>query len=131
LIESDVADGKKVIIAPTTVEDSAICPQLDNQEFAIVAPYLTPEEVIDSACIVYDYSNGQLVRTGPEVLKNGSLDYSSTATNVVGTGIQVSDVAVNSTGTLISMRLQLAGFLGFPAKSYTVSYGTKNLKVGS
>lgn len=121
-IESDVADGRTVELS------SSSCAALSGKVFDIRSP--NPASGTET-CISYANSGGSLVRRGPTVNQNGSLDYANTATETVSSGTSLSNAQVNSTNTKIDFTVTIPSFLGSPSKTYPVSYGTKNLRVGT
>lgn len=126
LIESDVADGRIIELSSTG------CPSIAGKLFDIRSPYLASNGLsILETCITYANSGGALIRRGPRVLQNGSLDYSSQITETVSSDTSISGISINPTSTKIEFNIAIPSFLGTPSKTYQVSYGTKNLRVGT
>jgi hypothetical protein len=127
LLESDIADGEAALNPANT-----LCPQITGKLFSIRSPYLNSGGAINYACISYVQSGNFLIRSGPPILANGSLDYQSAPiSQQVAKDVQISGIEISTSATKIDLTLTIPGFLGMPAKSYTVAYGTKNLRVGT
>jgi prepilin-type N-terminal cleavage/methylation domain-containing protein len=141
LLESDVADGEKLIFPPsvssdsdesesTLTEDITDCNSSTGDLFTIASPYLSGN-AIAHACIVYSIVDGNLVRQGPPILPNGSLDYSAAnnASKIVANNVNIS--ITSGSPTKVSFDITLPSFIGAPARTYSVAYGTKNFRVGT
>jgi prepilin-type N-terminal cleavage/methylation domain-containing protein len=129
LLESDIADGERVL-RPTDAAFEGCNPS--GSLFTIVSPHFDSfiNDVI-RACISYSITNGLLERTGPTINQNGSLDYSSVATQPVANGAAITNVVISDSQTSVSFNLELPSFVGNPARAFSVSYGTKNFRVGT
>jgi prepilin-type N-terminal cleavage/methylation domain-containing protein len=128
LLESDIADGQEVLLPA----DSR-CPSVTGALFSIWSPHLS-NNTLAYACITYSESGDNLSRTGPAILQNGSLDYLADAvTQVVAEDVSLvlTQNAINPSGTQISFTMNLPSFIGAPARSHVVAYGTKNFRVGT
>jgi len=127
LLESDIADGQQVLLPADNR-----CPSISGALFSIWSPYLSGA-AISHACITYSESDGNLSRTGPAILRNGSLDYEDIVTQAVAQGVslELGQDAISSSGTRITFTMNLPSFIGAPARSYVMAYGTKNFRVGT
>jgi prepilin-type N-terminal cleavage/methylation domain-containing protein len=129
LLESDIADGERVLGSSDAASDGC---NPSGTLFTIVSPY--PDESIGGisrACISYAINNGILERTGPAINQNGSLDYDITTTQPVAGSASISNAVISDSRTSISFDLELPSFVGNPARVFSVSYGTKNFRVGT
>ena len=126
LLESDIADGE-VILSSSNIS----CPTATGRLFSIRSPYLDISGALQHACISYSIASGSLFRSGPPILTNGSLDFASSVTQQVAAGVQITNLAISTSGTKIDFDLTTPSFLGVAAKTYSVSYGTKNFRVGT
>jgi hypothetical protein len=125
LLESDIADGEAVLIA------SSSCPTVAGELFSIKSPYLDSSGVLQYACITYSSSNGALFRSGPAIQTNGSLDLATLITQEVAANVQITDPTISTSGTKVDFNIVIPGFLGATSSTYSVSYGTKNFRVGT
>jgi Tfp pilus assembly protein PilW len=138
LLESDIADGEKIIYPPdastdpdstSTPTDSTGCESSVGNLFTIAAPYLSGGSV-QHACITYLIQNNNLVRSGPPILQNGSLNHeAANVTQIVASDVSI-DVTSGSSTTAV-FDITLPGFIGAPARTHSVAYGTKNFRVGT
>lgn len=139
LLESDIGDGEKIIYPPSassdpddptaTLSPSTGCESAVGNLFTIASPYFS-SGAISHACIIYSIKNGNLVREGPPILQNGSLDYSEgNLEQVVAQDIGLS--ITSGSQTTISFDITLPSFTGSPSRTYSVAYGTKNFRVGT
>ena len=126
LLESDIADGE-VILGSSNIS----CPAATGRLFSIRSPYLDGSEALQYACISYSIASGSLLRSGPPILTNGSLDFTSSVTQQVAAGVQITNLAISTYGTKIDFDLTTPSFLGVAPKTYSVAYGTKNFRVGT
>lgn len=124
LLESDIADGE-VILSSSNIS----CATATGRLFSIRSPYLDISGALQYACISYSVASGSLFRSGPPILTNGSLDFTSSVTQQVAAGVQITNLAINTSGTKIDFDLTTPSFLGVAPKTYSVSYGTKNFRV--
>jgi prepilin-type N-terminal cleavage/methylation domain-containing protein len=139
LLESDISDGEKIIFPPTpsldpdepitTSSESTGCESSVGNLFTIAAPYL-PGNPVSHACIIYSIQDGKLVRNGPPILRNGSLNYADVnVSQVVANEINIE--VTSESATTVALEITLPGFIGAPARTYSVAYGTKNFRVGT
>lgn len=127
LLESDIADGEVILNA-----SNSDCPTVSGRLFAVKSPYLASTGGIQYACITYSQSGGSLLRTGPPILTNGSLDYQAAATTQqVANGVQINNAVISTSRTKIDFNITIPGFLGSKPRTYSVAYGTKNFRVGT
>lgn len=127
LLESDIADGEEILSAGV-----GPCSAATGQLFSIRSPYLGSSGAIQYACITYLTSNGSLFRSGPPILSNGSLDMtSSLITQQVAAGVQITNQLISPSGTKLDFNITTPSFLGVAPKTYSVSFGTKNFRVGT
>jgi len=126
LLESDIADGE-VILSSSNIS----CPAATGRLFSIRSPYLDGSGALQYACISYSIASGSLLRSGPPILTNGSLDFTSSVTQQVAAGVEITNLAISTSGTKIDFDLTTPSFLGVAAKTYSVAYGTKNFRVGT
>ena len=129
LLESDIADGEKVL----TSAGDADCAAQAGAVFIVKSPFLNNAEQLSYACIGYAISANALTRTGPPILQNGSLGYDNTPlTQTVANDIQITNPTINTpVNNKISFNITLPSFIGAPARSYELVYGTKNFRVGT
>jgi type II secretory pathway pseudopilin PulG len=141
LLESDIADGEKLIFPPsasadpdetesTLTTDGTGCESSSVNLFTIASPYLSGN-IINHACIIYSIVDGNLVREGPPVFLNGSLNYSAqnNAEEIVANNISIK--ITSGSPTKVAFDITLPSFIGAPARTYSVAYGTKNFRVGT
>jgi type II secretory pathway pseudopilin PulG len=129
LLESDIADGEKVL----TSTGDADCPAQAGAVFIVKSPFLNNAEQLSYACIGYAISANALTRTGPPILQNGSIDYDATPlTQTVASDLQITNPTINTPlNNKVSFNITLPSFIGSPARSYELVYGTKNFRVGT
>ena len=126
LIESDISDGEE-ILASSDVR----CPAVTGKIFSIRSPFLS-SGLLQYACITYAQSGGNLLRIGPPILHNGSLNFQAASlSQQVATGVNVTDAAISSSRVSINFNLTIPGFLGRPSRTFALAYGTKNFRVGT
>ena len=126
LIESDISDGEEILDS-----SDERCPAVAGKIFSVRSPFLN-NSALQYVCITYAQSGGNLLRSGPPILRNGSLDFQAASlTQLVATGVSVSDSAISSSRVSINFNLTIPGFLGGAPRTFSLAYGTKNFRVGT
>lgn len=126
LIESDISDGEEILGS-----SDERCPSVAGKIFSVRSPFQN-NLVLQYVCITYAQSGGNLLRSGPPILRNGSLDFQAASlTQLVATGVSVSNTVISSSRVSIDFSLTIPGFLGGAPRTFSLAYGTKNFRVGT
>ena len=126
LFESDISDGEEIL---GSSDDR--CPAVAGKIFSIRSPFQN-NSALQYACITYAQSDGNLLRSGPPILRNGSLDFQADSlTQLVATGVGISNTVISSSRVSIDFNLTIPGFLGGAPRTFSLAYGTKNFRVGT
>lgn len=128
LMESDISDGEEILGSSNTECHTAVTGKI----FSIRSPFLDNSDALQYACISYSQSGGNLLRSGPPILTNGSLNFqASSLTQQVAAGVAISNATISSSRVSINFDLTIPGFLGRDSRTFSVAYGTKNFRVGT
>jgi len=128
LIESDISDGEEILDS----SDARCSAAVTDKIFSIRSPFLDSSGLLQYACITYAQSGVNLLRIGPPILRNGSLNFQAASlSQQVANGVNVTGVAISSSRVSINFNLTIPGFLGRPSRTFALAYGTKNFRVGT
>lgn len=126
LIENDISDGEEILES-----SDARCPAVTGKIFSIRSPFLS-SGLLQHACITYAQSGGNLLRTGPPILRNGSLNFQiDSSSQQIATGVNISNVLISPSRVSVNFDLTTPGFLGRAPRTFSLAYGTKNFRVGT
>lgn len=127
LIESDISDGEEILNS-----SDGRCPALAGKIFSVRSPFLDSSGLLQYACITYAQSDGNLIRLGPPILRNGSLDFQADPLSQrVATGVTISNTVISSSNVSVNFDLTIPGFLGGTPRTFSLAYGSKNFRVGT
>lgn len=127
LIESDISDGEEIL----DPSDNR-CPAVTGKIFSVRSPIVI-NDILQYTCITYAQSDGNFFRSGPPILRNGSLNPPPTdsLTQLIATSVSISSPVISSSKVSIDFNLTIPGFLGGAPRTFSLAYGTKNFRVGT
>lgn len=127
LIESDISDGEEILNS-----SDVRCPAVTGKIFSVRSPFLGSSGLLQYVCITYAQSGETLLRVGPPILRNGSLNLQADSlSQQIATGVSVANAAISVSRVSINFDLTIPGFLGRPSQTFSLAYGTKNFRVGT